>query len=143
MPEFAFQDYRPAGSHSLAPCGNGNDPESQHGVRLALYGKPPAHSAAALAKSLPKIRRQRVFQAFSVPGTEELQRLLSIGPEGCIFQDYQRGVQWKQGVVIYMMLYTIILYYTTPIHCTPLPLHPTVMNTQLSTNTARNLTTDP
>ena len=42
----------------------------------------------------------------------------------------QRGVQWKQGVAIYMMLYTSLLYNTTPIHCTPLPLHPPVMNTQ-------------
>ena len=37
---------------------------------------------------------------------------------------YQRGVQWKQGVVIYMLLYTSLLCTTTPIHCTPLPLHP-------------------
>ena len=29
---------------------------------------------------LPKIRRQIVFQAFSVPGTEQLQKLLSVGP---------------------------------------------------------------
>ena len=36
----------------------------------------------------------------------------------------QRGVQWKQGVVICMVLYTILLYDTTPIHCTPLRLHP-------------------
>ena len=35
----------------------------------------------------------------------------------------QRGVQWKQGVVIYMMLHTSLSYNTTPIHCTPLPLH--------------------
>ena len=40
------------------------------------------------------------------------------------------GVQWKQGVVIYWMLYTSLLYNATPIHCTPLPLHPPVMNTQ-------------
>ena len=38
---------------------------------------------------------------------------------------HQRGVQWKQGVVIYMLLYTSLLYNTTPIHaprshCTPL-----------------------
>ena len=32
----------------------------------------------------------------------------------------QRGVQRKQGVVIYMTLYTSLLYNTTPIHCTPL-----------------------
>ena len=36
----------------------------------------------------------------------------------------QRRVQWKQGVVIYMTLYTSLLYNTTPIHCTPDPLHP-------------------
>ena len=29
----------------------------------------------------------------------------------------QRGVQWKQGVVNYMMIYTILLYNTTPILC--------------------------
>ena len=34
---------------------------------------------------------------------------------------HQRGVQWKQGVVIYMMLYVSLLYDTTPIHCTPPP----------------------
>ena len=37
----------------------------------------------------------------------------------------QKGVQWKQGVVICMVWYTIWLYDTTPIHCTPLPLHRT------------------
>ena len=42
----------------------------------------------------------------------------------------QRGLQWKQGVVIRMLLYTTLLYNTTPIHCTPLRLHPPVMNTQ-------------
>ena len=41
----------------------------------------------------------------------------------------QRGVQWTQGVVICIMLYTMLLYNTTPIHCTRLPLHPPVMNT--------------
>ena len=34
----------------------------------------------------------------------------------------QRGVQWKQGAVICMVLYTILLYGTTPIHCTRTPL---------------------
>ena len=47
----------------------------------------------------------------------------------------QRGVQWKQGVVIYMILYTSLLYDTTPIHCTPLRLHPPLMNTQLNNST--------
>ena len=40
------------------------------------------------------------------------------------FYIHQRGVQWKHGVVIYMMLYTILLHNTTPIHCTLLPLYP-------------------
>ena len=43
---------------------------------------------------------------------------------------HQRGVQWKQGVVFYMMLYTSLSYSTTPIHFTPLPLHPPGMSTQ-------------
>ena len=42
---------------------------------------------------------------------------------------HQRGVQWKQGVAMYMLLYVSLLYDTTPFHCTPLPLHPPVMNT--------------
>ena len=37
------------------------------------------------------------------------------------------------GKVIYMMSYTSLLYTTTPIHCTPLPLHSPVMNTQHTT----------
>ena len=45
---------------------------------------------------------------------------------------HQRGVQWKQGVVICMLLYTSLLYNTTPIRCTRLRLHPPVMNTRQS-----------
>ena len=46
----------------------------------------------------------------------------------------QRGMQWKQGVVICMVLYTILLYNTTtPIHCTPLPLHPPLQSIQVCT----------
>ena len=33
----------------------------------------------------------------------------------------QRGVQWKQGVVVYIILQAVLL---PPIHCTPLRLHP-------------------
>ena len=36
------------------------------------------------------------------------------------FKINQRGVQWKQGVVIHMMIYTLVLLNGT----TPLPLHP-------------------
>ena len=36
----------------------------------------------------------------------------------------QRGVQWKQGVAIYIMLYVVLLHDTTPIHCTPPPTTP-------------------
>ena len=51
---------------------------------------------------------------------------------------HQRGAQWKQGVLIYMMLYTSALYNTTPIHCTPLRLHPPLMNIQLPRPAALN-----
>ena len=43
----------------------------------------------------------------------------------------QRGVQWKHGVVIGMVLCTILLYNATPIHCTPLPLHPPLQSIQV------------
>ena len=49
-----------------------------------------------------------------------------------VFKIHQRGVQWKQGVVIYMTLYTSLIHKTIPIHCTPLALHPPLMNTQTS-----------
>ena len=42
----------------------------------------------------------------------------------------QRGVQWKEGVVICMVLYSILLYNTTPIHCNPDPLHPPLQSVQ-------------
>ena len=42
----------------------------------------------------------------------------------------QRGVQWKQGVVVYVLLYAVLLCNTTPIHCTPLPLHPPLQSIQ-------------
>ena len=51
--------------------------------------------------------------------------------EGPRFYVPQRGVQWKQGVVIYMTLYTSLLYDTTPIHCTPLRLHPPLRSIHL------------
>ena len=47
-----------------------------------------------------------------------------------LFKIHQRGVQWKLGVVVYTILYAVLLYNATPIHCTPLPLHPPVMNTK-------------
>ena len=63
----------------------------------------------------------------NVPSSLAL-RVLSCG----IASRFIKGgeVQWQQGVVIYMMLYTSLLYDTTPIRC-PLRLHPPVMNTQL------------
>ena len=51
-------------------------------------------------------------------------------------QDSSKGVQWKQGVVMYM-IYAGLLYNTTPIHCTPLPLHPPVMNTHCRPSRSR------
>ena len=44
-------------------------------------------------------------------------------------QILQKEVQWKPGVVI-CMVYTSLLYDTAPIHCTPLRLHPPLMNTR-------------
>ena len=55
--------------------------------------------------------------------------VVAVAGAPCEFKIHQRGVQWKRGVVIYMMSYTSLLYDTTPIHCIPLPLHPPVMNT--------------
>ena len=40
-------------------------------------------------------------------------------------------MQWKQGVVVYIMLYAVLLHNTTPINCTPLPLHPSLMSTHI------------
>ena len=50
------------------------------------------------------------------------------------FKIHQRGVQWKEGVVVRMLLYTSLLYNTTPIHCNPLPLHAPVMNAHMRWN---------
>jgi len=50
------------------------------------------------------------------------------GREGSRFS--KGGVQWKQGVVIYIMSCAASLHSAAPIHCTPLPLHPPLLNTQ-------------
>ena len=42
----------------------------------------------------------------------------------------QRGVQWKQGVVMYMTLCASLLHNTTQIHGTPDPLHPPLQSIQ-------------
>ena len=52
-------------------------------------------------------------------------------PIAMVIKIHQRRVQWKQGVVIYVMLCASLLSNPTPIHCIPLPLHPPVMNTQV------------
>ena len=44
------------------------------------------------------------------------------------FYILQRGMQWKQVAVICMVLFAMLLYNTTPIHRTPIPLHSPVMN---------------
>ena len=58
------------------------------------------------------------------------------------FKIHQRGVQWKQGVEIYMTLCISLLCNTAPIHCTPLPLHPPVMKI-LSFDHPQLRTSDP
>ena len=71
-------------------------------------------------KNCPGLFERRPIQAFSAE-------------EPLTLKIHQRGVQWKQGVVIYIMSYTSSLHNTTPIHCTPLPLHPPVVNTHTGT----------
>ena len=71
---------------------------------ILLYAR--ARTVRARSRPLAVV----VYRPFSV-SRAALPRILYI---------MQRGVQWKQGVVNYMMLYTILLYNTTPIHCTPL-----------------------
>ena len=46
-----------------------------------------------------------------------------------VFKIHPRGVQWNQGVVVHITLLAVLLYDTTPIHCTRLPLHPPLMKT--------------
>ena len=53
-----------------------------------------------------------------------------VGGLGIRIYNPQSGVQWKQGLVVHIILYTVLLYNTTPIRCTPLRLHPPLMNTQ-------------
>ena len=58
-----------------------------------------------------------------------------VGAEVCrhrsrFIKIHENGVQWKQGVVVYIILQAVLLYDTTPTHCTPLRLHPPLMNTQ-------------
>ena len=47
-----------------------------------------------------------------------------------IFKILQRGVQRKQGVVVHIIRKAVSLHNATPIRCTPLRLHPPVVNTQ-------------
>ena len=53
-----------------------------------------------------------------------------VGVASASLKIHQRGVQWKQGVVICMLLDTSLLYKTTPIRCTPPHCTPPVMNTR-------------
>ena len=57
--------------------------ESCNGDRVYRYPFEPY----PLCRSLPKIRWQRVFQVFSVPGAEQLQKLLFVWSEGYIFSN--------------------------------------------------------
>ena len=77
-----------------------------------------------------KPAKKAVAPALPPPVSRDLGATLGdpFGAKGA--QDSSKGVQWKQGVVIYLMSYISLLDNTPPIHCTPLPLHPPVMNTQ-------------
>ena len=63
-------------------------------------------------------------------------RIMSVMVLLVLFYIPQRGVQWTQGVVIYLTLYTSLLCNTTPIHCTPDPLHPPLQSIQCFPKTA-------
>ena len=48
-----------------------------------------------------------------------------------IFQDSSKGGAVETGCSDFIWCYALILLHTTtPIYCTPVPLHPPVMNTQ-------------
>ena len=57
------------------------------------------------------------------------RRLTSPLVKALIIKIHQRGVQWKQGVVVYNILWAVLLDKITPIHCAPLRLHPPLTNT--------------
>ena len=58
---------------------------SSSSSRWKLLGSRQRASTQRGFLSLPKIRRQCAFQAFSVPRAGKLQRLLSVGPQGYMF----------------------------------------------------------
>ena len=64
-------------------------------------------------------RRTKVLLSTWIPFGDHPSNL-----ERCRSRFSKGGVQWKQGVAMYMMLCPSLLYNTTPIHCTPLRLHP-------------------
>ena len=84
--------------------------------------------AGLLANLRSRLQYARAFP-WSVLSALFFRLVLAVGYN--MFKIHQRGVQWKQGVVVYTILQAVLLCNTTPIHCTPLPLHPPVMNTHM------------
>ena len=84
-------------------------------------------SSRYIGGSSPRLDRRWPGQRKETPRFVGFARHSFVGAHVYILQ---RGVQWKQGVVICMALHTFLLYDTTPIHCNPLRLHPPLMNTQ-------------
>ena len=98
---------------------------------LMYTGSSPESSTQAIIAGMILVGRLGVHQTFKTAGVQTLftisirtipnQRVSNL----VSIYILQRGVQWKQGVVNYMMLYTILLYYyPNPLHphshCTPL-----------------------
>ena len=79
--------------------------------------------------------RQRLAAEITVSGRlgVYVRPLFVLGSgAACGFSTIRKGgLQWKQGVVFCMTLYTSLLYNTTPIHCTPDPLHPPLQSIQV------------
>ena len=68
----------------LEPCRAEKNKGSNAQAHCPSFLTAPAQSRR-LIHSLPKIRRQRELQALSVPGAEQLRKLLSVGPWGYVF----------------------------------------------------------
>ena len=122
---------------SYSPCHiavyylNGAAPQKSVRARVARAGEPPAllNIPNIFIKSCHDVR----LLHFDTPFSSPLACFEPASPHDLMMMRvkiHQRGVQWKQGVVMYMMLYTSLLCNTTPIHCTPLRLRPPLMSTQ-------------
>ena len=73
----------------------------------------------------------RVVEAYVVDMTVKVARVLwprlrtMVVMRICVtIKMHQRGVQWKQGVVVHIIVCVLLLHNATPIHCTPSAEYP-------------------